>query len=73
MATPEKNVTKYSNGDQYIGSFNASGNQHGYGVYIWANGEKYEGNWKDGKFDGYGVYFYASGSRYEGKIGRAHV
>jgi hypothetical protein len=41
------------------------------GVYIYASGAKYEGTFKNDKFDGEGVYFYRSSSnkiRYEGSF-----
>ena len=30
---------------------------HGQGMYIWANGDKYQGAWKDGKKHGPGITF----------------
>jgi hypothetical protein len=30
------------------------GTQHGKGVYTWANGDRYEGGWKDGNLHGHG-------------------
>jgi hypothetical protein len=30
--------------------------KHGYGVYFWADGRRYEGYWKNGKQDGEGKY-----------------
>ena len=43
-----------SNGDVYEGQF-VDGLKEGFGVYIWASGSKYEGNWKAGKKHGQGV------------------
>jgi hypothetical protein len=41
---------------------------HGRGTRTWKNnGEKYEGEWKDGKKCGQGVLTYADGGRYEGE------
>lgn len=28
----------------------------GYGIYTWADGKQYEGNWKDGFHHGEGIY-----------------
>ena len=40
----------FKNGDKYIGQFNtATGKQHGYGKYIFANGDYYEGEFENGK------------------------
>lgn len=30
--------------------------KHGYGVYIWADGRRYEGLWQNGKQHGKGKY-----------------
>jgi len=40
--------------------------KNGYGVYTWSDGEKFEGDWKNGKQDGKGTYFYSNGSKYIG-------
>ena len=36
------------------------------GVYALKNGDKYDGELVDGKFDGYGKYFWSDGKWYEG-------
>ena len=41
--------------------------KNGYGTYIWASGDKYEGQWKDYKKDGQGTYTSASGAKYKGQ------
>ena len=48
--------------------------KNGYGVYKWSDGDKYEGEWKDGKFHGKGNYFYGNGSTFTGvyKHGKKH-
>ena len=38
----------------------------GFGIYIWNDGRKYEGQYKDDKKHGYGLYIWADGRRYEG-------
>ena len=38
----------------------------GYGIYIWNDGRKYEGEYKDDKKHGFGIYIWADGRRYEG-------
>jgi len=40
--------------------------QTGYGVYIWDDGEKYEGYWESGKRNGQGTNTFASGAKYTG-------
>ena len=34
--------------------------------YIFNNGNRYEGDWKNGKKEGKGIFYFNSGSRYEG-------
>ncbi len=40
----------------------------GYGKYVWANGDEYIGNWKNGKQDGEGSYTFSTGSKYTGEF-----
>ncbi len=40
--------------------------EDGYGVYVWDDGERYEGEWKNGKKHGFGTYFYNKQSIYSG-------
>jgi hypothetical protein len=40
--------------------------QNGFGVYVWENGEKYEGNWEYKMRHGQGTNYYADGSVYKG-------
>ena len=42
----------------------------GMGVYIWNDGRKYEGQYKDDKKHGFGVYTWADGRSYEGYWGK---
>ena len=47
-----------SNDGKYLGQINIrTGNLEGKGVFIWNNGVKYIGNWKDGSMTGEGVLF----------------
>lgn len=41
---------------------------NGQGTYIWADGQKYEGQFKKGKRDGKGSHFRADGSKYVGQF-----
>jgi hypothetical protein len=36
------------------------------GTYLYANGNKYEGSFRNGRRHGKGVFTFASGDRYEG-------
>jgi hypothetical protein len=64
----------YANGDEYEGEVRveptASGRRvlkHGHGVYRFAKGSSYDGEWADGKMHGWGVFQEAdSRDRYEG-------
>ena len=38
----------------------------GIGLYVWNDGRKYEGEYKDDKKHGYGVYIWADGRQYDG-------
>ena len=39
-----------------------------FGTYIWPDGEKYVGDWKDGQQSGQGSYIRANGNRYAGEF-----
>lgn len=32
------------------------GDKEGYGKYVWVNGDTYEGNWKNNRFEGGGTF-----------------
>ena len=51
----------------YEGEKNAAGQYHGRGVYRFARGDVYEGEYQDDKKHGRGVYRFASGAVYEGE------
>ena len=48
--------------------------ENGQGTITWANGDKYEGEWKDGKKHGKGTETCSNGDKYEGdwKDGEKH-
>ena len=39
----------------------------GEGKFLYPNGSKYEGHWKNGQRDGLGIHFFIDGSKYFGK------
>ncbi|CAI2363812.1 unnamed protein product [Moneuplotes crassus] len=58
----------FPNGDSYKGQVNAhTGEQHGQGTYLWKSGDKYIGQWKNGKPEGQGIMYYDDGDMYEGE------
>lgn len=48
--------------------------KNGYGVYQWERGDKYEGNFLNGKFEGEGIYYWANGNKHTGlwNVGKRH-
>jgi hypothetical protein len=56
----------YNNG-YYDGEVNYNGDEHGYGTFVWDNGDKYVGYFSYRKFSGQGTYYYASGAKYVGQ------
>ncbi len=40
---------------------------HGRGIFYYANGSKYKGDWVNDKKQGWGTYDWQDGSRYEGQ------
>jgi len=40
---------------------------HGKGVLMYANGNRYEGEWENDVINGHGTLFYADGDKYEGQ------
>jgi hypothetical protein len=50
----------------YKGMVDQEGRAHGKGVWVWAEGDKYEGDWVHGKRQGYGKYWLVDGDMYEG-------
>ena len=48
--------------------------EHGYGRFTWIDGNRYEGEWRDGEFHGRGAFAWADGDRYGGewRAGKPH-
>ena len=55
----------YNNG-YYEGEVNSKNEEHGYGTFVWNNGDKYVGYFKNRLFNGQGTYYYANGNKYVG-------
>lgn len=36
--------------------------------FYWTSGDRYEGDFVEGKFNGEGIYYWADGDRYEGEF-----
>lgn len=57
-------VRKYSKtGDRHEGDY-VAGKREGCGVYLWANGDKYKGDWKQG----ISAYQYCKHKNFEGLV-----
>ena len=56
-----RETTTYDDGSYYTGERDAKGRRHGNGLMVFANGDRYEGDWKKGNIDGEGTYSYAQG------------
>ena len=42
--------------------------REGKGIMYYKDGEKYDGEWKNGLFEGKGIYYFKNGNRYEGEF-----
>lgn len=66
-------VVSFANGDEYRGgrlgspALNKAGQRDGFGTYVFANQDRYEGHWVEDKKDGLGTFFYANGEVYKGQ------
>ena len=64
--SPENNkiykVSKYPISEQasYTGNI-LNGKQEGYGIQVWKDGAKFQGDWKEGKTCGYGIFYHRGG------------
>ncbi|EOD19021.1 hypothetical protein EMIHUDRAFT_471736, partial [Emiliania huxleyi CCMP1516] len=52
---------------EYEGERNAAGEREGRGVFRFANGNVYDGEWKAGKKEGRGVFRFSNGNVYDGE------
>ena len=58
---------EFRNG-KYDGDIKDVSTRHGKGTFIWNNGDKYEGQWKDDIMCGYGKYHFGALIVYEGEF-----
>lgn len=42
--------------------------RHGFGIQVWPDGAKYEGNWRNNVASGRGKFYHIDGDVYDGKI-----
>ena len=58
----------------YNGEYDKNGDRSGYGTFLYANGDVYEGNWKKNLYNGKGRLVLENGDLYEGiwKDGKLH-
>jgi len=60
-------AVRYPSGDQYEGDFNARGERHGRGTYLFKEGQgRYEGDYRAGKRQGQGQFKYSDGRVFTG-------
>ena len=57
---------EYGNG-YYEGDFNEDDERHGYGIYYFEDGNRYEGEWQNGNRHGRGKMIFKSGNIYDGE------
>jgi hypothetical protein len=56
----------YSNGETYEGEIIENNIRHGYGIYYYINGDRYEGLWFNNLRHGTGILFKNNGEIYDG-------
>ena len=51
----------------YTGYIDQNGKRRGFGLKIFKNGDRYEGEWDNDKANGKGKFWHADGDYYEGE------
>jgi len=64
----EEELAEERGEDQYEGELNDIGQRHGRGTITWSNGDKYEGDFKEGKEHGQGTITWSDGGKYVGEF-----
>lgn len=59
---------KYSDNSRYVGELSAGNQRQGKGIYYYAEGDVYAGEWQDNTLQGYGIYLFSNGEKYEGEV-----
>ena len=45
----------------------------GKGIYYYTNGNRYEGNFRNGRIEGKGIFYWNNGNRYEGDLKKGNM
>lgn len=61
---------KYADNSKYIGELSSSNQRQGKGIYYYAEGDVYAGEWQDNTLQGYGIYLFCNGEKYEGEVSK---
>ena len=64
----KKGEYTYINGDKFIGEYDDSEQKTNFGIFIYASGTRYEGNYINGYRTGEGKILYEDGGTYEGEF-----
>lgn len=74
MMAQVRETTTYDDGSYYTGERDGKGRRHGNGLMVFANGDRYEGDWKKGDIEGEGTFTYATaGYSYTGHFKKGVV
>jgi hypothetical protein len=58
---------RWANGDTFTGTLR-NGKRHGKGLFIWRNGQRYQGDWVDDVASGQAVVDFTNGNHFEGTV-----
>ena len=62
-----KGITTYPDQSVFVGELK-KGIKHGFGKYVWSNGDSYEGSWKNNKMEGAGIFRHVGDIPLEGNF-----